>query len=226
MSTVTGMTAAAMQAIADDTIHNATVNDSGDLILTKNDLTTVNAGHVVGATGATGAAGSDGADGTTLDLHALTIANPTSANWSNNSKKIQGVADGTLAQDAATVGQSALKAGTAFTGAVVEAAVALTFATTIALDASLGNTFRVTLTASTGTLGAPSNPTDNQKIVVEVTQDGTGSRTLAYNSVFQFPTANPAPTLSTAANSTDWLMFIYNSSKTKWRFAGALLGFT
>jgi hypothetical protein len=118
------------------------------------------------------------------------------------------------------------KAGGTFTGAVVEAAVNLTFATSILLDASLGNTFRVTLTASTGTLNVPSNPADNQKIIVEVKQDATGSRTLAYNAAYQFTTALPSPTLSTAANAVDELVFIYNSASGKWRFQGALLGYT
>lgn len=226
MSTVTGMTAAAMQAIADDTIHSGSVDGSGHLILTKNDSSTVDAGAVVGPTGPAGADGTNGADGTTLSLDALTAANPTAANWSNNSHKITGVTAGSASGEVATFETIMPKAGGTFTGAVVEAAVALTFATTITVNAALGNTFRVTLTASTGTLDVPSNPTDNQKIIVEVKQDGTGSRTMAYNSAYQFTTALPSPTLSTAANAVDILVFIYNSSSSKWRFMGALLGYT
>jgi len=226
MATITGMTSAAMDAIAAGVIVGATVNGAGHLILTKEDTSTVDAGYVVGPTGP---AGADGADGTTFSLDALTVANPTAADWSNNSHKITSVANGSSAQDVATINNLGVKfdkAGGTFTGAVVEAAVALTFATTILVNAALGNTFRVTLTASTGTLDAPSNPTDNQKIIVEVKQDATGSRTLAYNSVYQFTTQNPSPTLSTAANAVDELIFIYNSTAAKWRFQGALLGYT
>src|SRR5690242_11605507 len=199
MATITGMTSAAMDAIAAGVIVGATVNGAGHLILTKQDGSTVDAGYVVGPTGPAGSNGTNGADGNTYSLDQLAGFHPTAADWSNNSHKITSLANGSSAQDAAAFGQIMPKAGGTFTGAVIEAAVALTFATTIAVDASLGNTFRVTLTASTGTLGAPSNPTDNQKIIVEVKQDATGSRTLAYNAVYQFTTQNPSPTLSTAA---------------------------
>jgi len=54
---VTGLTAAAMQAIIDGSIVSGSVNGSGHLILTKHDGSTVDAGSVVGPTGATGATG-------------------------------------------------------------------------------------------------------------------------------------------------------------------------
>lgn len=54
---VTGLTAAAMQAIVDGTIVSGAVNGSGHLILTKHDNSTVDAGAVIGPTGATGATG-------------------------------------------------------------------------------------------------------------------------------------------------------------------------
>ena len=40
-----------------------------------------------------------------------------------------------------------------------------------------------------------------------IVQDGTGSRTLAFNSAFKFP-GGTAPTLSTAANAIDRLDYI------------------
>lgn len=226
MATITGMTSAAMDAIAAGVIVGATVNGAGHLILTKEDSSTVDAGYVVGPTGPAGANGTNGADGNSYSLDQLAGFHPTAADWSNNSHKITSLANGSSAQDAAAFGQIMPKAGGVFTGAVVEAAFALTFGTTIAIDASLGNTARVTLTASTGTFGAPTNPTDNQKLIIEVKQDATGSRTVAYNAAFQFTTALPSPTLSTAANAVDILVFIYNSTSAKWRFMGALLGYT
>jgi hypothetical protein len=226
VATITGLTAAAMQAIVDGTVVSGAVNGSGHLILTLHDGSTIDAGNVKGDTGATGGTGPAGADGTTFSLNQIAAAHATTADWSNNSHKITGVLTGTASDHAANVGQIMPKAGGIFTGAVVEAAVNLTFGTTIAVDASLGNTFRVTLTASTGTLGAPSNPQDNQKIIVEVKQDGTGSRTLAYNAVYEFTTDNPSPTLTITANKVDELIFIYNSSSGKWRFQGALRGYS
>lgn len=45
-------------------IDTLTVNGSGNLIVTKTDATTVDAGHVVGADGANGTNGTNGVDGT------------------------------------------------------------------------------------------------------------------------------------------------------------------
>lgn len=94
------------------------------------------------------------------------------------------------------------------------APVALTDAATIAIDASLGTHFRVVL-GGNRTLGAPSNLTDGQKILVEVKQDGTGSRTLAYNAIYRFGTDVTSPTLTTTAGKTDFLGFVYNSTAAK-----------
>lgn len=224
MATITGLTAEAMQAIVDGTIASGAVNGSGHLILTKHDSTTIDAGNVKGATGATGATGAAGADGTTLSIDQIAAAHATAANWSNNSKKITSTADGTSAQDVSTVGQSMLKSGGTFTGAIVPAIFTLTFAATILVNAALGNYARVTLTASTGTFGAPSNPVDGQAMIVEITQDGTGTRTVAWNAAYSFSTNFPSPTLSTAANAIDMVAFIYNASKSKWICVGSALG--
>lgn len=229
MATIIGLTSAAMQAIVDATVASGSVNGSGHLILTLHNGSTIDAGYVVGPTGPAGTNGTNGVDGNSLKLNQIAVNNPTAADWSNSGFKITGVANGSAAQDVATISNLGVKmdkAGGTFTGAVVEAAVNLTFATTILVNAALGNTFRVTLTASTGTLDLPSNPTDNQKIIFEIKQDATGGRTLAYNAAYQFTTQNPAPTLSTAANAVDELIFIYNATSGKWRFQGALLGYT
>lgn len=226
MATITGLTADAMQAIVDETVASGTVNGSGHLILTLHDGSTIDAGNVKGPQGDTGPAGADGADGTTASLDAIAVANPTAGNVAMNSHKLTGLSAGSANGDSVRYEQVMLKTGGVFTGAVAEAAVSLTLAATILVDASLGNTFRVTLTNSTSTLGAPSNPTDNQKIIVEVKQDATGSRTLAYNSAYEFTTQNPSPTLTTTANKVDELIFIYNSTSGKWRFQGALLGYS
>jgi microcystin-dependent protein len=63
MATVTGFTSAREQAIEDGTVVSGTVNGSGDLILTKHDASTVNAGHVTGAQGIQGIQGVPGTNG-------------------------------------------------------------------------------------------------------------------------------------------------------------------
>jgi hypothetical protein len=92
-----------------------------------------------------------------------------------------------------------------FTAAQRGVYVTLTDAATIATDLSLGNQFQVTL-GGNRTLGAPTNVVAGQSGVIRVVQDGTGSRTLAYNSVFKFP-GGTAPTLTTTANAVDLLAY-------------------
>jgi hypothetical protein len=92
-----------------------------------------------------------------------------------------------------------------FTAAQRGAYVTLTDAATIATDLSLGNQFQVTL-GGNRTLGAPTNVVAGQSGVIRVVQDGTGSRTLAFNSVFKFP-GGTAPTLTTTANAVDLLAY-------------------
>lgn len=60
MATVTAFTAARTQAIEDAAIASATVDGSGDLILTRNDAATLNAGSVIGPQGDKGDTGPQG----------------------------------------------------------------------------------------------------------------------------------------------------------------------
>jgi len=87
---------------------------------------------------------------------------------------------------------------------------ALTDAATIAVDMSVGNNFSVTL-GGNRTLGNPTNLTAGQSGVIFITQDGTGSRTLAYSSYWDFPNST-APTLTTTANAVDVLVYTVRSS--------------
>lgn len=87
---------------------------------------------------------------------------------------------------------------------------ALTDAATIAVDFADSNNFSVTL-GGNRTLGNPSNQVAGQSGSIFVTQDGTGSRTLAYSSDWEFA-GGTAPTLSTAANSTDRIDYIVRAS--------------
>lgn len=107
---------------------------------------------------------------------------------------------------------------------IAPAVVTLTMASAITVNAALGNDFRVTLTAGTGTISAPSNPVDGQRIDFQITQDATGTRALAWNAAFDWGVAGTA-VLSTGASVTDITGFIYNASKTKWLSVGTILGF-
>jgi hypothetical protein len=83
--------------------------------------------------------------------------------------------------------------------------VALTFGATITPNFSSGNLFTVTLT-SNATLANPANLVAGQCGQIFITQDSTGSRTLAYGSQWKFP-GGTAPTLTTTPGATDVLSF-------------------
>jgi uncharacterized YccA/Bax inhibitor family protein len=106
-----------------------------------------------------------------------------------------------------------------FTAAQRGAYVELTDGATIAINLALANNFYVTL-GGNRTLGAPTNMVGGQSGIILVLQDGTGSRTLAYNSVFKFP-GGTAPTLTTGANSVDLLAYhVESASRIAIRFIG------
>jgi len=88
----------------------------------------------------------------------------------------------------------------------------LTDATSIAVDFALGNNFLVTI-GGNRTLAAPSNAVAGQTGQIYVIQDGTGSRTLSYNSAYQF-VSGAAPTLSTGAADVDILVYSTRSATT------------
>ena len=119
-------------------------------------------------------------------------------------------ADRTITLPDATTTVAGLAVAQSFTKAQRGTPVALTDAATIAVDLSLGNNFTVTL-AGNRTLGAPTNVTAGQSGVIVVTQDGTGSRTLAYNTVYKFA-GGTAPTLTTTASAVDVLAYYVESS--------------
>jgi len=83
--------------------------------------------------------------------------------------------------------------------------ITLIDAGSIVLNLSTGNNFIVTLT-SNRTLANPSHGTAGQTGQIYVQQDGAGSRTLAFSSYYKF-SGGIAPTLSTAANAKDLLVF-------------------
>jgi hypothetical protein len=83
---------------------------------------------------------------------------------------------------------------------------ALTDGTTISWDVSLGGLGTVTL-GGNRTLANPTNLQAGASYAVKVTQDGTGTRTLAYGTVYKWA-GGVAPTLSTAAGSVDVLTFV------------------
>ena len=87
----------------------------------------------------------------------------------------------------------------------------LTDQATVTWDASTQDVCKLTL-GGNRTLAAPTNNTTGQFISILVIQDGTGSRTLTWNAVFEFA-SDTAPTLTTTANLGDVFVFRYNGAK-------------
>lgn len=112
---------------------------------------------------------------------------------------------------------------------LVRTVVDLTDGATVALDASLGQTYRVTL-GGNRTLAPPSNPTDGQVIELEITQDGTGSRTLTLPTGaggVRFGTDAPSGlfVLSTTADKTDYLTLKYREPDDRWDVLSFIRGY-
>lgn len=111
----------------------------------------------------------------------------------------------------------AYNANTAFTNTAQSFSAAqrgsistLTDGATITPDFAVANNYTVTL-GGNRTLANPTNLTAGQSGSIFVVQDGTGSRTLAYGSFWDFA-GGTAPTLSTAANSVDRIDYVVRTT--------------
>ena len=102
-----------------------------------------------------------------------------------------------------------------YSGGSLTAEGTLTDGSTISWDVSTDPIAKVTL-AGNRTIAAPSNPLGSgQYISLLIIQDGTGSRTLTWNSIYEFKD-DTAPTLTTTATMSDLFTFRYYAGSTKW----------
>jgi hypothetical protein len=158
--------------------------------------------------------------GTGIDVSADAIAVDVSDFMSNGSNNRIVTATGTdamnaeanLTFDGTTLDVSGvLKADK---GYVPEAT--LTDGATISWNMSTQSVAKVTL-GGNRTIAAPTNGSTGQFASLLVIQDGTGSRTLTWNAVYEFA-SDTAPTLSTDGGKADLFVFRYNG--TKWLEVG------
>ena len=98
-----------------------------------------------------------------------------------------------------------------FAAAAVNPEATLTDASTVSWNVLTSPVAKVTLGANR-TLGAGSGAIAGQFVSLLVIQDGTGSRTLSFNAVYEFKD-DTAPTLTTTAAKGDLFVFRYNGSK-------------
>lgn len=130
-----------------------------------------------------------------------------------------------LAEATASPAKAAALATTVESGAAAPAVVQLTDAATIAVDASLGNDFRVTI-AGNRTMSTPANPTNGEQIIFQITQGAGAPFTISWASGYEFSAGLPQPTLSANAGKTDLLGFVYNATTGTWLLAAFLNGFS
>jgi len=97
-----------------------------------------------------------------------------------------------------------------FTAAQRGAVSALTDGATITPDFAVANNFSVTL-GGNRTLANPTNLVAGQSGVIKITQDGTGSRTLAFGSYWDWANGT-APSLTTTASAVDILVYYVDST--------------
>ena len=135
-----------------------------------------------------------------------------------NEITITNAATGSRPDIAVTVGDTniGLSITTKGTGLVLfndgayNAEATLTDGATITWDVGTSPVAKVTL-GGARTISAPTNGATGQFISLAVIQDATGSRTLTWNSVYEF-TADTAPTLTTTPSKADLFVFRYNGT--------------
>jgi hypothetical protein len=137
------------------------------------------------------------------------------ANGGSGATTLTGVlkGNGTSAFTAATAGTDYVAPGTVttFTAAQRGAYNVLTDGATITPDFAVANMFRVQL-AGNRTLANPTNLVEGQSGSIDVVQDNTGSRTLAYQWGWDF-VGGTVPTLSTGARAKDKIVYQVDVAK-------------
>jgi len=151
------------------------------------------------------------ANGTTTPV--ITLQVPTA---SASNRGALSAADWTTFNNKAQTGAS-----NTFTGAQIGNITTLTDGATITPNFALNNSFTVTL-GGNRTLANPTNLVAGQSGVIIINQDGTGGRTLAYGSNYDFAGAT-APTLTTTASAQDMIAyFVVTTSRINCVFTGNL----
>ena len=151
----------------------------------------------------------DGVTSTAAELNLLDGVTATTAelNYTDGvTSNIQTQLNAKGAGDMTLAGAQTVTGVKTFNAAAVAEVTALTDASTVATDLALSNNFSVTL-AGNRTLGQPTNQAVGQSGSYFITQDGTGSRTLAYHADFKW-VGGTAPTLTTTAGAVDRIDYI------------------
>ncbi len=209
---LTGNASTATTLATARTINGVSFNGSANITVTAA------AGTLTGATLAAGVTASSLTSVGTLSSLAVTGA-VTGASFTG---ALSGAHNGTVGATTPSTGVfTTLSAtGNLTATSITPSSQTLTDGATISWNCSLGQNATVTL-AGNRTVAAPTNQTASTFYMLEVIQDATGSRTLAWNSIFKFANAT-APTLSTTPLAHDY--FCFESDGTNMREVGRSQG--
>ena len=184
---------------------------SGDTITgTSVQATNITGVTIVGTTTVSGAT-ITGTSVQATNITGVTIVGTTTvsgATITGNTGNFTTLTAGTL--NATITGYAALDTANVWTKGQRGEITTLTDAATIAIDLADSNNFKVTL-GGNRQLGNPSNMISGQSGAIWITQDATGSRTLNYDSYWDFA-GGSAPTLTTSGTSVDCLVYAVQSS--------------
>ena len=99
----------------------------------------------------------------------------------------------------------------------------VTYSSTPTINWASNDVSRLTLTGDATITN--SGAADGQKMLLEVIQDGTGSRTISFTSETRFGSDITTITLSTAAGKMDRIGLIYNATASKYDVIAFVKGF-
>ena len=122
-----------------------------------------------------------------------------------------------------TVGLSEYQAGEVISAMYLCAVQTPSYSANTTIDWSLGCTARITLTGNI--VITNSGAVDGQKLMLELKQDGTGSRTVSFTSETRFGTDITSITLTTTAGKIDRIGLIYNATDLKYDVVAFVRGF-
>jgi hypothetical protein len=203
---------------------NLTTYTTGDLVYasatnTLNKLADVATGNAL-ISGGVGVAPSYGKIGLTTHVSGTLAVGSGGTGATTLTGIVKG--NGTSAFTAATAGTDYVVSSTAtnFTAQQYFGAATLTDGATISWAVGAAQVATVTI-AGNRTFGAPTGLVNGGFYSLCVIQDGTGSRTITWNAVFDWA-GGTAPTLSTAANAKDF--FVFRSDGTNLYEQGRSLG--
>ncbi len=161
--------------------------------------------NIIGLTSSTALQKGDGSTGLTAATAGTDYLAPPSG-----TAILKANSGGALANASAGTDYAKPDTASSWTAAQRGSISTLTDGATITPDFALANNYTVTL-GGNRTLANPTNLTAGQSGSIFVVQDGTGSRTLAYGSFYDF-IGGTAPTLTTTANAVDRIDYVVRTT--------------